>query len=234
MLLQSLLLTLALLLVLAEGRAMFKQHDSLLSDEDELFWGRNLLRGGSISMSMMPPTPSQDCKVFYASNQSSRLFTIDTETQQVTLINNPSVRFCSTEVEYASSTGELFVSFCSGVPRVASLDLQTGEILSEFRHIPVGALNGLEFACDQMWGTFVGMTDGLSSLVTVDIFDPVDGEANKEIIGPTGFGPISGLAYDGNVMWGVTAGSEEQWGNTEANHYRLGNRSCFICCKLDD
>jgi hypothetical protein len=69
-----------------------------------------------------------------------------------------------------------------------------------------GALNGLEFVAGTLYGTFITAGGGAAPSDLV-IVDPTSGVLT--VIGPTGFGPISGLAYESvrSRLYGVTAGS---------------------------
>lgn len=66
-----------------------------------------------------------------------------------------------------------------------------------------GALNGLEFVGGSLYGAFIPASGAPSTLVTVNLATGVETP-----IGPTQFGPISGLAYNTSTttMYGVTAG----------------------------
>jgi hypothetical protein len=67
---------------------------------------------------------------------------------------------------------------------------------------PYGALNGLEFVENTLYGTFIPQGQQPSTLVIVN---PVNAALTP--IGPTGRGPIGGLAFDRNssIMYGITS-----------------------------
>lgn len=150
------------------------------------------------------------CEIFYASNQigggkpedlNGDFFIIDVAKHDVHLISDHSP--CSTEVVYDFSSEKLWSEGCNGDPFLYDLDLHNGDVVSSVQH-DFGALTGMEFVDGVLYGTFLWSSNVPSFLVTVDL----DTGAFL-FLGLTGFGPISGLAYDGHVMWGVTAGSED-------------------------
>jgi hypothetical protein len=67
---------------------------------------------------------------------------------------------------------------------------------------PYGALNGLEFVENTLYGTFIPNSQQPSTLVMVN-----PANAALTSIGPTGRGPIGGLAYNkyNGIMYGITS-----------------------------
>jgi len=143
-----------------------------------------------------------DCSTqLIGSSQSGELYTVNLTTGAGSLIGTmPSG--LATEVEYDITNGILYADETDGGPNLHTIDLATGASTGTAMH-PSGALNGLEFANGNLYGTFISGPGGPSEFVIVD-----PGTANFTDVGPTGYGPISGLAYDENtgVMYGVTAG----------------------------
>lgn len=82
-----------------------------------------------------------------------------------------------------------------------SIDTTNGQSTGSFTH-PPGALNGLEFIGSTLYGTFIPGNNAPSALVMVDT-----ATGNLTTIGLTGLGPIAGLAFDGNTLFGPTSGN---------------------------
>ena len=109
----------------------------------------------------------------------------------------------ATELEYDVLFGNLWAEEVNGLPDLHLLDPATGATLATVTH-PVGGLTGLEFVGQTLYGTFISSSTA-SELVIVDT-----ATGDLTTVGPTGFGPISGLAYDPGfgVMYGITAGGQ--------------------------
>jgi hypothetical protein len=139
--------------------------------------------------------------VLYGTNQSGRLYAIDPLTAAATLIGSGGP--AATENEFDIETGTLYSEGADGNPRLYTIDQSTGGVLGSVVH-PSGALNGLEVVGSTLYGTFINGPNRPSTLVTVDVST---GAFNT--IGPTGLGPITGLAYDAaaRVMYGSTSGA---------------------------
>jgi len=138
--------------------------------------------------------------VLYGTNQSGRLYAIDPLTAAATFIGGGPA---ATENEFDTETGTLYSEGADGDRRLFTIDQSTGGVLGFVFH-PIGALNGLEFVGGTLYGTFIDGPNRPSSLVTVDV-----STGALTTIGPTGLGPITGLAYDGaaGVMYGSTSGA---------------------------
>jgi hypothetical protein len=140
--------------------------------------------------------------VMLGSSQQGDLFRVNLSTGAATLIGNMG-QTLATEIEYGGLPGTLFAEETNGGTLLHSIDVNTGASLGSVQHT-FGALNGLEFVGNTLYGTFIPQSQNPSTLVTVNT---TTGALTP--IGPTGFGPISGLAYDSGagVMYGVTAGA---------------------------
>jgi hypothetical protein len=138
--------------------------------------------------------------VLYGTNQSGRLYAIDPLTAAATLIGSgpPAV----TENEFDVETGTLYSEGADGNRLLYTIDQSTGGVVGSVVHA-YGALNGLEFVGGTLYGTFISGPNRPSALVTVDV-----STGAFATIGPTGVGPITGLAYDATagVMYGSTQG----------------------------
>ncbi len=139
--------------------------------------------------------------VLYGGSPSGELITIDTATGAGTLVGFPGG---STEIEYNNDTGRAFSQLPDGIFAGQEFDLETG--------VPIGgaifngaAYNGLEWVGDTLYGTAILGRGGPSEL---RILDPWTGDS--QLIGPTGVGPVSGLAYDDatGVMYGIAGGGQ--------------------------
>ena len=159
------------------------------------FWGF-LLGGSSTALADTP----LDCALLLGSSQSGELFNINPYTGSATLIGiMPSGM---TEIVYDNLAGKLYAEESDGGVNLWTIDPTTGSPLGSVVHV-YGALNGMEFVGSTLYATFITMGGNPSDLVIVDT-----ATGNLTLVGPTGFGPISGLAYDKNsgVMYGITAG----------------------------
>ncbi len=107
-----------------------------------------------------------------------------------------------TEIEWTPDGGILYGTEPGG--QIHVLDPNTGASILMTPHVPAGALNGLEYnASGVLLGTLIPAPGSPSDLVVVD---PITGVLTP--IGPTGFGPIGGLAYDSGfgTLYGIESG----------------------------
>ena len=144
---------------------------------------------------------AQESPTFLGCSQFGDLFSIDVAEQSVTYIGQMPA-LLATEIEFDTTTGTLWAEEFAIYEYLHEIDPDNGESLRSVQH-SLGALNGLEFVGSTLYGTFNENPAESSTLVTVDTETGV-----LSTIGPTGVGPISGLAYDEatGVMYGVTAG----------------------------
>jgi subtilisin family serine protease len=142
-----------------------------------------------------------DCTKLLGSSQSSELFSIDVTTGSATLIGYMPGGL-ATEIEYDVLSETLYAEETNGGVNLHTIDPTTAISLGFVTH-EFGALNGLEFVGSTLYGTHIPGPGGPSDLVIVDT-----STGNLTHIGPTGYGPISGLAYNegAEVMYGITAG----------------------------
>ncbi len=142
-----------------------------------------------------------DCSKLLGSSQSSDLFNVDLASGAGFPIGfmPPGL---ATEIEYDTVTGTLYAEETNGGLLLYTIDPLTGAPLGAVAHV-YGALNGMEYVGTTLFATFIPCGGCPSDLVVVDTTT-----GNLGLVGPTGFGPISGLAYDilTGTMYGVTAG----------------------------
>ncbi len=145
--------------------------------------------------------PAIDCySQLLGSSQFGEYFVVDLFTGAGSSIASMTPGL-ATEIEFDLLTDTLWAEEVNGLTDLHVIDSITGATLSRVTHAP-GALTGLEFAGDTLYGTFISSLGGLSDLVIVDTTTGA-----LTTVGPTGFGPISGLAYDTvGTMYGITAG----------------------------
>ncbi len=131
----------------------------------------------------------------------SNLFSINTATGASTLIGTMPVSM--TECVYDAMNSILYAQQAGAEANTLyQIDPATGASLGS---VGTGAtLNGMEFVNGTLYGTAITCTLCASSLVTVDT-----ATGALTTIGPTGFGPVSGLAYNSatGTMYGVTGGT---------------------------
>ena len=144
-------------------------------------------------------TSSSALGTLYGVNQFGELYSIDPLTAAATFIGpgHP-----ATENEFDNNTGTLYSEGSDGDTQLCTIDPSTGGVLGCVNHA-FGALNGLEFVGTTLYGTFITFGGAPSALVTVDA-----STGALTTVGPTGLGPITGLAYDAaaGVMYGSTRG----------------------------
>ena len=130
---------------------------------------------------------------------TGELFRINTSTGAGTLVG--ALPYGVTEIEYDPSTRRAWAQSEDGSFTIQQFDMATGAGIGS----PIGAaaaFNGLEYIGATLYGTAITGSGGPSDLRTLN---PETGASVT--IGATGFGPISGLAYRGGVLYGVTGGS---------------------------
>jgi hypothetical protein len=106
-----------------------------------------------------------------------------------------------TEIELRSD-GVLFGATGGGSSNIITIDYLTGVETLVGTHV-FGGVNALEFVGDVLYGVYIPNALQPSQLVTVN---QVTGALT--VIGPTGIGPIGGMAYDpaSGIMYGATSG----------------------------
>lgn len=129
-------------------------------------------------------------------------YSVDIATGAGSLIGTMASGLAS-ELEYDILNDELWAEEVDGGPNLHQLNPMTGGTITTVAHTP-GGLVGLEFVGSTLYGTFISGPGAPSDLVIVNT-----GTGALTTIGPTGFGPISGLAYDpvSGIMYGVVGGN---------------------------
>ncbi len=139
----------------------------------------------------------------YGCDSSGRLFTIDVSTGAGTYVGDLPVYPDpgATEMEFDDASGMAFVQGRDGTFGGQLFDILSCAALGALVPTDDVALNGLEYIGGVLYGTAIPYSCEPSVLVTVD---PVTGAITP--IGPTGVGPVSGLAWDPSThtMYGVT------------------------------
>ncbi len=156
---------------------------------------------------VLAQVPPIDCATqLLGSSQGQELFAVDIATGDASLVTLMVPPFLATEIEYDIAGEALWAEQGNGAPELHQIDPVTGASLGFVTH-DIGALTGLETVDGVLYGTFIAGGGGSipSDLVVVD----TDTGA-LALIGPTGFGPVSGLAYDvlNGVMYGITGGAD--------------------------
>ena len=162
-------------------------------------WRRlELLLAGALIMACV----SQDlaASVLYGSSGLVDLFTIDLATGHGTRVG--SLPASATEIEFDTLTGRAYLQYIDGAFQIQQVNINTAAGIGA----PVndgGSFTGLEFVGPTLYGTVITVGQGPS---TLRILNPTTGVST--VIGPTGVGPISGLAYNEStaVMYGIAGG----------------------------
>lgn len=158
-----------------------------------------VLATSSVAIAQAPPV---DCQTsLLGSGPLGEYFSVDIATGAGTSIGVMPAGL-ATELEYDLLTDTLWADEVNGLPNLHMIDPATGGSLGSVAH-PAGGLTGMEFVGSTLYGTFIAGPGFPSDLVTVDT-----GTGTLTTIGATGFGPVSGLAYDtaSGIMYGITAG----------------------------
>jgi hypothetical protein len=140
--------------------------------------------------------------LLYGADRNGQLVTIETSTLAVECVGM--LPAGSTEIEYDPLSGRAFSQFTDGSFTGQEFDIDTGAGigLSVFN----GASHtGQEWVGTDLYATAILGGGGLAPS-ELRILDPFTGIST--LIGTTGFGPISGLAYDSSsgVMYGIAGG----------------------------
>jgi hypothetical protein len=142
------------------------------------------------------PTPG-----LYGSDRFGTLFLIDTSDASTTVIGGSiSVLGGSTEIEYDNIGGTAFSQDPDGSFTGNFFDMTTGLPTSG----PIfngGSHTGMEYVGSTLYATVIFGAGGPSALHTL-----VPSTGVSTPVGPTGVGPIAGLAYDGSTMYGIAGG----------------------------
>jgi len=141
----------------------------------------------------------------YGLSNGIDLFTIDITTGAGTLVGtmtDPGGTGSITEMEYDEVSGRAFAQASDGAFYGFEFDITTATVIGG-SIANSGAYNGLEVIGGMWYGTVIFGSAGPSELRTIDPFTGV-----STLIGLTGIGPVSGLAYDQATatMYGVEGG----------------------------
>jgi hypothetical protein len=147
--------------------------------------------------------------VLYGCDPNGGIFTVDLATGAGTMTGVYAPTGSADEIEHDFITGATFAQAGYGSYYGQRFDIFTGASLGAFVNDGVW-FQGLEYVGGTLYGTYVSYYDGPSTLA---ILDPVTGATT--VIGPTGRGPISGLAYDAGsgIMYGIDGGGSYGPGN---------------------
>lgn len=133
----------------------------------------------------------------YGCGRDGQLFLINILTGAGTLVAN--LPFGATEIEWDALSGRAWAQQPDGDFTMTEFDIVTGAAIGG----PINnnaSFTGLEFVGGTLYGAWITESGGSSIFGTLD---PATGISVP--IGPTGVGPISGLAYNG-TMYGVAGG----------------------------
>ncbi|UCG52210.1 MAG: T9SS type A sorting domain-containing protein [Candidatus Latescibacterota bacterium] len=139
----------------------------------------------------------------YGCDNTGQLFTIDVTTGAGTHVCDLPIHPDpgATEIEYDDWTFRAFVQARDGIFAGQLVDVYTCTPLDTLVGTDDFAFNGLEFVAGVLYGTGIPYSCEPSHLM---VLDPETGATI--VIGPTGKGPISGLAWDetAGIMYGIT------------------------------
>lgn len=139
-------------------------------------------------------------------NDAGGLVSIDLATGAAALIGP--LPGTMTETVYDATNDRLYAQGSNGSFLFYEIDPADGSQISVIG--TTGAYNGMEFVGGVLYATMITSGGGPSDLVTVDT---ATGDAT--VIGSTGFGPITGLAYDtaNDTMYGSLGGGNADSGS---------------------
>jgi len=157
----------------------------------------------SIAAMFLLATDPADAQRLYGCSNTGRLFTID-------LITGAGTHVCdlptypdpgATEIEFDEVSGLAYVQARDGIFSGQLFDILSCSAMGALVPTNDLVLNGLEYVNGVLYGTATPYSCEPSLLVTLD---PTTGSTT--VIGPTGMGPIAGLAWDpvSETMYGVT------------------------------
>jgi hypothetical protein len=182
----------------------------ILDGDGTLFSATPVANGvlpGLIDIDALPDGPATICVapeldpgVLYGSSRDGELFTVDVTTGAGTLVGI--LPIFATEIEHDSESGRSFAQAPDGGFYGHEFDITDGSgIGGQIGN--GGSFTGLEYVGSTLYGTVILGSGAPSEL---RILSPFTGVSSS--IGPTGRGPISGLAYDplSGVMYGIEGG----------------------------
>ena len=142
--------------------------------------------------------------ILYASSNNGDIVSLDLTTGVGTPIGNANSGSGMTEIEYDLVNDKTYAQASNGSFSNYEIDLNTGTFVGPV--VPnAGSYNGLEYVGGTLYGTVI-YGGGGSSPSELRTLDPTTGISS--LIGLTGVGPISGLAFDTGlgIMYGMAGG----------------------------
>jgi hypothetical protein len=151
--------------------------------------------------SLCVETTSGQPGVLRASSREGAYVTLDLATGQSSFVGY--VPYGSNEIEYDPLSGRAFSQLPDGNFQGIEFDVATGAAIGSLIY-DGASYTGLEWVGPQLYGTVIY---GPGSGSELRILQPFTGAST--LVGPTGRGPISGLAYDAasGILYGVDGGS---------------------------
>jgi PEP-CTERM motif len=135
--------------------------------------------------------------ILYGTSGFGQLFRINVATGAGTLLGSMPE---ATEIEYDPLSGRAWTQYPDGAFTIQQFNINTGATIGAV--IPdAGSYTGLEFVGSTLYGTVITASGGPSSLRILN-----SSTGTSSLVGATGVGPISGLAYNG-TMYGIAGGS---------------------------
>jgi PEP-CTERM motif len=149
---------------------------------------------------LMLATQAYAAPVLYGSDNNANLFTINLSTGAGTLVG--AMPNGSTDIEYDNLNDRAWSQQPNGSFTIREFNINTAAGIGS-TIVDGAAFNGLEYVGAILYGTSILSSGGPSTLSTLD---PETGIFTA--IGPTGVGPISGLAYNTGTgtMFGIAGG----------------------------
>ncbi len=142
-----------------------------------------------------------DAGILYGATRAGQLFTIDLATGAGALVGL--LPITTTEIEYDNLSRRAFAQAPDGGFYGQEFDITTGAGIGGAISNGAG-FTGMEWVGSTLYATAITGPGGGSTLRTLNPFT-----GTSTIIGSTGFGPISGLAYDesSGILYGITGGA---------------------------
>lgn len=147
---------------------------------------------------------SANAGTLYGSSPTGQLFTINLTTGVGTLVGllPGAATLGSTEIEFDNLTGRAFTQSRDGNFMIQQFDINTGAGIGP-TFFDFGSYTGLEFVGSTLYGTVITAGGGLAPS-SLRILNPLTGTST--LVGPTGVGALSGLAYNG-TMYAIAGGT---------------------------
>jgi hypothetical protein len=139
----------------------------------------------------------------YATDRDGSLFIVDLVTADAQFV--AALPHGATEIEYDPDTDRAFVQAHNGSFSGTEFDIETGAPLGPTR-LNGGSFTGLEYVGPVLYGAVI-FSGGGATPSELRTLDPSTGISN--LVGPTGTGAISGLAFDetDQILYGIRGGA---------------------------